>query len=88
MGTAQYIHQKNGPQVVTFMLEERQGCFSGQSLLLEFCWAVLCLSTILVPWLLEACAANQNMNQTMCIVRVTKVTTYVTGCKYQYPQSI
>uniref|UniRef100_A0A453PZK3 Uncharacterized protein n=1 Tax=Aegilops tauschii subsp. strangulata TaxID=200361 RepID=A0A453PZK3_AEGTS len=52
MGTAQYIHQKNGPQVVTFMLEERQGCFSGQSLLLEFCWAVLCLSTILVPWLL------------------------------------
>ncbi|KAM3366401.1 hypothetical protein ACQJBY_015681 [Aegilops geniculata] len=54
MGTAQYITQKNGLQVVTTMREERQGCCSGWLLLLEFCWVVLCLFTILVLWLLEA----------------------------------
>ncbi|XP_044456930.1 uncharacterized protein [Triticum aestivum] len=50
----QYITQKNGLQVVTTMREERQGCCSGWLLLLEFCWVVLCLFTILVIWLLEA----------------------------------
>ncbi|KAF7008608.1 hypothetical protein CFC21_023328 [Triticum aestivum] len=53
-GAAQYITQKNGLQVVTTMREERHGCCSGWLLLLEFCWVVLCLFTILVLWLLEA----------------------------------